>query len=189
MSTDQQPTGGPVTVIVRRRVAPAQTQAFEQWVAAISAICAGFPGYLSTDVIRPAAGASLPEYVTIIRFASHAQLKAWEDSPALRDGLAQAASFTLGEAQVQRAAGLEAWFSSPGGAAPVAPRWKMLLVLCVAIYPVSSLVGLLVGPLLAGLPVALITLVSLPLSMAIVSYGVLPWLTPLLAGWLYAGRT
>lgn len=64
------------------------------------------------------------------------------------------------------------------------PRWKTLILLCLAVYPTLNIVGLLLGPLLQGWPMWLASLVTLPITMLIVSYLLLPWLTRLLAHWL-----
>lgn len=67
---------------------------------------------------------------------------------------------------------------------PTPPRWKALVLLCLAVYPTLNLVGLLCRPLIHAWPVWLASLVTLPITMLIVSYLILPWLTRLLARWL-----
>ncbi|MCX6046603.1 MAG: hypothetical protein NT075_15975 [Chloroflexi bacterium] len=64
------------------------------------------------------------------------------------------------------------------------PRWKTLILLCLAVYPTINLVGLLFSPLVSGWPIWLATLLTLPITMVIVSYAILPLLTRLLARWL-----
>lgn len=64
------------------------------------------------------------------------------------------------------------------------PRWKTLILLCLAVYPTLNIVGLVLGPLLQGWPMWLASLVTLPITMLIVSYGLLPWLTRFFARWV-----
>jgi len=64
------------------------------------------------------------------------------------------------------------------------PRWKTLILLCLAVYPTLNIVGLLFAPLLQGWPVWLASMVTLPITMLVVSYFILPWLTHLFRRWL-----
>ncbi len=81
--------------------------------------------------------------------------------------------------QLRMLSSLESWFAPPGAAGP--PRWKTLIVLCPSIYPVSSILGVVTRPLLRDVPPWLAMVVVPPLTLAVVSYLVLPWLTPLLS--------
>lgn len=64
------------------------------------------------------------------------------------------------------------------------PRWKTLILLCLAVYPTLNLVGLLCRPLLGEWPIWLASIVTLPITMLIVSYLILPLLMHLFAPWL-----
>ena len=184
MTTTPPAADEPVTVLVRRRVRAGHQRAFEAWTAETTALCARYAGFLGANVIAPAPGAEHGMYTAIFRFDNYAHMQAWEASEDHRAALARAAAFTEGAVQRQTLSGLESWFAPPGAAGP--PRWKTLIVLCAASYPVSSVLGVMTRPLLRGLPPWLAMVIVLPLTLAVVSYVVLPWLTPLLSGWLNA---
>lgn len=69
------------------------------------------------------------------------------------------------------------------------PRWKSLLVLCCAIYPLSNLIGLAFHPLIKSSSPWVSSLIVVPITLVVVTYLVLPWATRLLAPWLQRGAT
>src|SRR5262245_59483199 len=68
------------------------------------------------------------------------------------------------------------------------PRWKMVVVTLLAIYPLISLVQLLLVPLLEDLPSPVRTLVTSVLLVCLMTYLVMPLMTHLFSGWL-SGNT
>jgi hypothetical protein len=61
----------------------------------------------------------------------------------------------------------------------------MVVVTCLALYPLANLLGPLWEPLLAGLSPWLATFLTIPATMLLMTYAVMPLLTRLCAGWLY----
>jgi hypothetical protein len=133
-------------------------------------------------VLRPA-GPGRP-FVLIFRFATYAQLQAWEQSAERAAWLARSLPLRARDPEAQMVSGLEFWFTPPSGAAPP-PRWKMVVVTCLALYPLANLLGPLWEPLLAGLSPWLATFLTIPATMLLMTYAVMPLLTRLCAGWLY----
>lgn len=62
--------------------------------------------------------------------------------------------------------------------------WKTLILLCLAVYPTLNIVGLVFSPLVGGWQMWQATLVTLPVTMVIVNYFVLPFFMRLFARWL-----
>jgi hypothetical protein len=174
--------GEPVTVAVTWHIRPGQEQAFEAWLAGVTAAALAFPGHLGVNVLRPA-GPGRP-FVLIFRFATYEQLRAWEQSPERASWLARSLPLRARAPEAQMVSGLEFWFTPPAGAAPP-PRWKMVVVTCLALYPLANLLGLLWGPLLAGHAPWLATLLTIPATMVLMTYVVMPLATHLCGGWLY----
>jgi antibiotic biosynthesis monooxygenase (ABM) superfamily enzyme len=84
-----------------------------------------------------------------------------------------------------RRMGLETWFTLPGLPAPAKapPGWKMALVTWLALLPQVIALGFIIPaswPMLAGAVVGTV----IPVSM--LQWVVMPRLTRLLYGWLYA---
>ena len=73
----------PVTVVVTRRVKPGREAAYEAWLERLIREASVLPGYLGTNVQRPAATGPR-EYTSVFRFDSVEHLRAFEDSDLRR---------------------------------------------------------------------------------------------------------
>ena len=83
-------------------------------------------------------------------------------------------------------AGMERWFTLPDrGATRLPPRYKTATLILLGLYPLVLLLNLVLSPVLVGLPSQLQVLVSLVVSVALMVWIVLPWLTRLFSGWLH----
>jgi len=177
---------GPVTTIVRRRIRAGREAAFERWLHGVNAAAQRFPGHLGVNVLRPSPGTPR-EYVLIFHFDSYASLRDWEESDERRAWLGRVAALTDGEPTTERLNGLEYWFTLPGAGPPPA-RFKMALVTLLAIYPLSTVLNLALGVLLAWLPLLLRSLVLSALLVGLMTYLVMPWMTSIFAPWLFGPR-
>ena len=82
--------------------------------------------------------------------------------------------------------GLEPWFQLPGQDRPVAPkRYKQALLVWAGVAGLSLLVGPLVGTILHGAPQILHVLLSTGITVAILTYWLMPMLTRRCKGWLF----
>lgn len=70
---------GPVTVTVCRRVRRSHGAEYEAWLKGINKAATAFAGFLGVNVIRPSGNVGR-DYVSIFRFDSYANLRAWQDS-------------------------------------------------------------------------------------------------------------
>jgi hypothetical protein len=78
--------------------------------------------------------------------------------------------------------------SRPPAARPHPPRWKMVVVRLLAVYPLICLVQLLLVPLLEDLLLPVRTLVTSVLLVCLMTYLGMPLMTHLFSGWL-SGNT
>jgi antibiotic biosynthesis monooxygenase (ABM) superfamily enzyme len=176
----------PVTVLVTRRVHAGQEQAFSAWLKELADLADQYPGHLGVTVIPPPATATDREYVIVFRFDSQAHLRAWQESDVRRDMLARSTSMADAPPVERELTGLETWFAVPGGQVRQPPRaWKMWLLTSVAIYPLITLLTLVLGPLLANVPLAVRFAITTPILGALMTWVVMPRLSRLIAGWLY----
>ncbi|UBV41825.1 antibiotic biosynthesis monooxygenase [Deinococcus taeanensis] len=172
-----------VTLVITERVRPSRVEAYEAWARRLHALLAAQPGFLGVHVLRDPAG-PLPEYITLLRFTSHAALDAWRLNPAYQDALAQLNQFTASEVEYREAQGLEAWFDRPARL-PAPPLWKNMVVGVVGVYPLIMLFATLLRPVTADWPGWAATLATATLSTVFLNWPVLPWLSRLLRPWLY----
>lgn len=167
-------------IIVHQPRADARDE-YEQWLTDIRDTCRQFPGYLSTDVIRPVG--NQPNYTVIIRFAGVEALRAWMESPERREHL-QRIEHTLEQAdRYEIRSGLDFWFSPPAVKPP--KRWKQYLLTLSAIFPLTVLVPWALGPLLGGVPLLAAKAVVAAVLVALMVYVIMPHYTRLVSRWLY----
>ena len=176
----------PVTLTVSRRVKRGREAEYEAWLKGINQAAASFPGFCGVNVIRPSSNGQ-GEYVSIFRFDSYANLKAWEESEIRRQRLTNMPDGVVeSEADRQKIIGLEFWFTAPD--APVLaqpPRHKMVIVLIVVIFCVISLLAPIYSALLGGLPQWLRSLVVVIIQVYLMTYLIMPRITRLLSRWLF----
>ena len=145
-----------------------------------------FPGTSGSVVFRQEVGEEV-EFSILKRFSSEAAHDAWLASPEFARWRAAVAPATPTSGHVRRYSGMEAFFVS-AGAPDAPPRWKMAVVLFLAVLPMSLAMSRWVAPALAQLSLftgSLLTSIAMVLAM---TYAVVPLLTRLFQPWL-RGRT
>ena len=179
---------GAVTVMVSRRVKPGHVQAFEAGFDEVVAAAGRFPGHLGGHVVRPEqdGGQDSNLYHVVFAFRSAAELAAWQNSPERREVLARLAPFVESQSTMRPVSGLEMWFTPPSPSAP--PRWKVATVTWLGIFPTVLVLTLLLGDLLAPVPLVPRVMIMTVLITAIMTWVVAPRLTTWLKGWLHAKR-
>ena len=174
-----------VTVCISVKAKQGHEKDLEGWLEGVGRAASQFAGHQGLTVLRPSGSASA-DYVYIFRFDTYAHLKQWEDSEARRLWVERLHNLTEGEARKQVLTGLEYWFTLPGAATtPPPPRYKMVIVTLLAIYPLSTFLPRLLNPFLGFLP-PLVR--GLPVSVVLVllmTYAVMPIMTRLFARWLF----
>jgi len=182
----QETNEGHVTTIVSRRIKVGREADFEEWLASITNAAHQFPGYLGANVLRPTSK-NQPEFVTIFRFDSYANLAQWENSEQRQNLLKQSEELAEGEMQVQKISGLDFWFTPPTAQAPIAPpRYKMAIVLTCVIFILSLVLAPVLAKLLMILPPLLRQFAIVALQVTLITYFILPFLTRSLSRWLFA---
>jgi uncharacterized protein len=179
---------GAVTATVTRRVKPGHEAAYEQFLAGINGAAKAFPGYLGEEVFRPAGGAG-GEYRIVYRFDAPAHLRAWLDSPQRAAWLARAEPHVAGPLRTQYLTGLESWFTLPAQpGVPPPPPYKMAILTWVTIVPLITLAVLASAPLIGPWPLVPRLAVTTAVTVAVMTWVVMPRVTRLLRRWLYPGR-
>jgi hypothetical protein len=180
-----EPKSEPVTVVVTRRVKAGHEEAYEQWLERLIGEARRMPGYLGTNVQRP--GATGPrEYTSVYRFESVAHLQAFEQSEARIRLLSEVVPHVEADAVWKSFTGLEFWFSAPPGTVVPQPvRWRMALVMITLVYVLVLTIGRLVALVIGDAPAQLRLLVTIAIEVCLLTYVIMPRLTPLIARWIY----
>ena len=175
----------PVTIVVRRQVRPGRETDYEAWLARLTRGAAErFGGYLGAEFHRPATPGAA--YRSVFRFDSLEHLDAFERSDFRRQMLDEAAPLFAADAAWERMTGLEFWFDPPPGTRVAQPSpHRMALVLVAVVFVLVLILNLTLGPVMAGWPLALRVLITVAIQVALMTYVIMPRLTPLIARFIY----
>ena len=175
----------PISVFVSRRVKPGNEAAFEQVISGIIEAASAFEGYLVAHVFRPSDSAD-PEYRLLLQFDCLSSLHLWEQSSIRQQWLERADRLALDPPKIQIITGLETWFTlSTQGAIIPPPRYKMVILTGLAIFPITTIINLAFGSLLGALHPILRSLLTTILLGTLMTYVVMPRMTYLFERWLY----
>ena len=177
----------PITLVISEVVEPYLIEEYETWTKGINQSAKQFEGFMGVEIIRPR-DHQYPEYVVIVKFDNYAHCKHWLTSPVYQQWMQRSEEFISQRSQQHQQNGLELWFSLPKSTSvnpPEPPYYKQVIIGVITVYPLILLSNLLVAPLLQGLPALLSLLISVTFISALLSYPVMPYITKILAFWLY----
>jgi antibiotic biosynthesis monooxygenase (ABM) superfamily enzyme len=174
----------PVSTRVSRAVPAAKVAQFEPLLREMITAARGFEGHLGVDVLRPDGGGV---YQIIFRYRGRPEHEAWMASDQRRRLVARIDDLLDdgSSAEVRAVDGWEGWFVTPGYAPPIPPRrWKMALITFTALYPlVLALITVLRG-VTGRWPLPLAMLLTMGLTIPLMTWLVMPFLTTRLGPWL-----
>ncbi|KRS19975.1 antibiotic biosynthesis monooxygenase [Alishewanella sp. WH16-1] len=186
MTTEHSSKAG-VSVGIDHQVRIDQQQRYEQWLAHIIQVAAGFPGHQGVVVLKPAAGQQ--RYCISVRFSSQQDAERWLSSAERTTLIEQVKPCLAVPENVQILSGIDYWFEPINPQSPHPVRWKQWLLTTAVIAVLTMLVPLLLQPLFALLPFlqwfGVRHVFSAAIIVALVIYVVMPRLVPLLAKWLF----
>jgi uncharacterized protein len=177
----------PITLVISEVVEPNLIEEYETWSKGINQSAQQFEGFLGVEIIRPR-DHQHPEYVVIVKFENYSHYKNWLTSPIYKKWMQKSQEFISTRSQQYQAHGLELWFTLPRNKSenPVEPPYyKQIIIGVITVYPLILISNLLIAPFLQGLPTLLSLLISVIFVSALLAYPVMPYLTKILAFWLY----
>ena len=171
------------TVVVNIKINPGCEKDYDEWLRRFLVIIKKkVPGYLGTTTIMETTEDSSVRHI-IHRFRDKASLEAWENSQELHEQTEEVNKYST--PYLQKATGLETWFTIPDLKAIVPPpKWKMAIVAFIGAYCISSLASFILGPYL-GLQPLLFNLFMTIILVIGLTYFAMPLLSRLLRRWLY----
>ena len=172
-----------VTVVVNRKIKPGCEKDYDEWLRRFLMLERKVPGYLGTTTIMETSSDSAAVRHMIHRFRDKASLEAWENSEELHKLIKEVDNYSM--LYLQKATGLETWFSLPDlkGIVPP-PKWKMAIVSFIGAYCISS-VAIYVLSFFLGQQRLLINLFMNIILVIGLTYFAMPLLSRLLRRWLY----
>jgi antibiotic biosynthesis monooxygenase (ABM) superfamily enzyme len=172
-----------VHIAVTRQVKPGYEQTFEEALREFARESLRVPGTTGVHLIAPVPGTGGCEYGILRSFESEEASRRFYESEQFRDWQERVADMVVGEPVRRRLNGLEAFFRDTRYAPP--PRWKMAVVTWMGVFPSVLLWSSLLPKILSGLPtLAVVAIVNLFVVVTL-TWGVMPLLTRIFAGWLH----
>jgi hypothetical protein len=139
---------------------------------------------LGAEFHRPAAPGD--EYRSVFRFDTLEHLDVFERSGFRQELLAEAADLFAADAAWEQMTGLEFWFDPPPGMkVPQPSPHRMSLVLVAVVFCLVLILNLALGPFMNGWPLPLRVLVTVTIQVALMTYVIMPRLTPQIARFIY----
>ncbi|XGV97687.1 MAG: antibiotic biosynthesis monooxygenase [Leptolyngbya sp. BL-A-14] len=173
MNTAEQGSDPPVTIDVIQKVKPGCEAEFEQVLAALTEAAKAFDRHLGANLFRPSDHAN-PEYRIVFKFDHLSHLRQWEASTMRYKLLERAKRLSVGDSKWQTLTGLETWFTlSTQQAIVPPPRYKMLIVTCMAAFPTINIINALLQPL-KSLPPLFRTLIATIVLLTLMTYVIMP---------------
>lgn len=118
------------------------------------------------------------------RFDAAADHERWLRSKAFARWEAVMARIQPMVEPVRSYAGMEALFAAEQKAPGAPPRWKMAIVLLIAVFPLSLAMSVWFGPALGSISPVIGALITSPVMVFLMTYVIVPILTKIFAGWL-----
>jgi antibiotic biosynthesis monooxygenase (ABM) superfamily enzyme len=171
-----------VTEIITVSVKPGMEEAYHAWVDRIRQIEAKFPGYRGLQLQPPIPGVQ-DAWVSLLRFDSSEHLNAWLESDARRVALEEVEPF-IERSEQQVATAFSGWFTFGDVPGQAPPNWKQGMVVLLVLFPVVMLELLYLSPLLQSLNLAVDTFIGNLLSVAALTWLLVPWANRAFDWWL-----
>ena len=186
---DPSASAQPATIFVTAFPKAGKEREWEQAIGDLIRTSLNFPGHLGALVLRPRQTGDR-YYRVISKFDSVENMHRWHHSAERKEKVARLQPLEGKPADIHHLTGMETWFELPhdGGydLAPP-PKYKMAIVVWIAVYAaVLPLVGFL-KPYAVSLPPAIGSAGIAAISVAMMTWLIMPLLTWLFQRWLYPG--
>ena len=177
----------PGTEVFRHDVIHGRQEEFVDAQEQMVASTAGFPGYLGTVLVPAAPDDEIRHWFTVLAFRTDDQLATWLSSEERARNLPELrAPLTRDFDQLSVDAPFGSIVRIDHGRARVTPNWKTAMLVLMVLYPTVMLLSRFVGPVLVdlGIPTWLELWLSQIVSVALLSYALMPWATRAFTRWL-----
>jgi len=141
-----------------------------------------FEGFIRRDLLDAVPGVQ-PETVVTLTFDTREHLLIWIDSAERKAALDELRTLTVGELTTSIVGGFAGWFPA-GDTGSAVPRWKQAVVVFIALYPTVILTSYLARWFWPDLNLLVAIFVGNVISIAILTWILMPVVTARLTGWL-----
>jgi len=174
------------TIFATAFPAVGKEQQWEQAIGDLIRTSMSFAGHQGSIVLKPESE-NQKHYRVITRFDTVENMRRWYDSVERQEKILHLEPFQQQPAEIQHLTGFETWFTTAktSGFVEPPPKYKMFVVVWIAVFcAVLPLIATL-KPMTASLPPMLASALLAAISVASMTWVVLPSLTWVFRGWLY----
>ncbi len=174
------------TIFATAFPAPGKERQWEQAIGDLIRTSMSFPGHQGSIVLKPQS-ADQPHYRVITRFDNVDNMRRWYDSAERREKVSHLEPLQQQPAEIQHLTGFETWFTPPNaiGSDATPPKYKMAIVVWIAVYAAVLPLIATLKPMTVNLPPLVAGAILAAISVAMMTWMVLPALTWVFRGWLY----
>jgi len=176
------------TVVITHHVLDVKHQEYEDWLNEIGPICRSSVGNIDWQIVRPIPNLTY-SYTVIIRFDTIENLKNWMESQDRKRLIEKIRPLLIKDDNYYIKSGLDFLFTPENDKAKMPVRWKQYLVTWSAIYPLSTVIPLILLPILRMLNIPKIRLIDSffvsGIIVLLMVYLVMPYYTRWIKKWLY----
>jgi uncharacterized protein len=173
-----------VTEVFVTKVSYDKHNEYRAWASKIQQVEAQFPAYQGVYIQSPPQGQD-GNWITILRFDTPEHLDNWIGSKE-RKAILEDAQSMVEDLQSHRVvspfAGWFAGFTKETGEPPAV--WKQTMLVLLVLFPIVMIELRFLNPLLAGLNHSLATFIANTISVALVSWPMMPFVIRFLGWWL-----
>jgi antibiotic biosynthesis monooxygenase (ABM) superfamily enzyme len=178
-----------VTAVISHRVRPGCDRDFVRWQNKILRAQEKFPGFMGSELFEPVPGLQ-DDWVVVFRFDTREHLDGWLESDTRESLLEEGRRYFLSYDVRKIKSAFGSWFQFDGGQDNLPPNWKQAMSVLLALYPTVMFLNLTVGKGLtaAGVPGFLALFIGNMLSVAMLTWLLMPLVNRIFAFWLVPGR-
>lgn len=163
-----------------RHVKPGKELEYDDWIHRVVGAVTKYPGFRGITLLTP--GGNPNARYTLYRFADQKSLDHWQNSAERKQLIREVKKYA--DQHFEKRSGLETWFLLPTERG-VPPRWKMALSIFSGVFIVSIISRLLLADHLADWSLPASTAVYGSITVIVLTWFYMPWLSGVLRKWLY----
>ena len=175
-----------VTAVIPHDVRPGRERDFERWQEKARKVQEQSPGFRGYELFRPVPGLQ-EKWVAVVRYDSAEHLDDWLHSDS-RERLLEEGGNYFSQYEVKTVnSAFSGWFRfDREGGEGIPPNWKQAMSVLLALYPTVMILSLTLDPALksAGIPVYLAVFMGNMVSVAALTWLLMPAVNRIFAFWL-----
>jgi hypothetical protein len=173
-----------VTEVFVTKVAPEKEADFRQWLAKIHQAEANFPGFRGVYVQSPIKGQS-DNWITFLQFDTPENLDGWLSSDERQSVLKESKSLIANIESHRVISPYAGWFASIAKEeGEIPPAWKQTMLVLLVLFPIVMMEFRYLNPHLHSLNVSLGTFIGNSISVALITWPMMPIAIYSLGWWL-----